>query len=51
MNIKRKVPVGIGIPLDLLEKIDAERGDKSRSVYVVELLQKRVEEATAQKRS
>ena len=40
MNAKRKVPVGIGIPLDLLEEIDAERGDKSRSVYVVELLQK-----------
>lgn len=42
MNSKkdRKLPVGIGIPLDLLEKIDRERGEKSRSEFVLELIKK-----------
>lgn len=34
----RKVPVGICIPIDLLESIDNERGDIPRSVYVTKLL-------------
>jgi len=41
--VNRKVPVGIGIPLDLLEKIDRERGDKSRSEFVVQLIEKALE--------
>ena len=42
-NVNRKVPVGIGIPLDLLEKIDRQRGDKSRSEFVVHLIEKALE--------
>lgn len=39
-DVNRKVPVGICIPMDLLEKIDRERGDKSRSEFVVQLIEK-----------
>jgi len=41
--VHRKVPVGISIPLDLLEKIDRERRDKSRSEFVVQLIEKVLE--------
>jgi len=37
---ERKLPIGIAIPSDLLDEIDAERGPKSRSEYVVELIKK-----------
>jgi len=42
-DVNRKVPVGIGIPMDLLEKIDRERGGKSRSEFVVHLIEKALE--------
>jgi len=41
--VKRKVPVGIAIPLDLLEKIDRQRGEKNRSEFLVELIEKGLE--------
>jgi len=37
---ERKIPIGIGIPLDLLEEIDAKRGLTNRSEYVVKLIRK-----------
>ncbi len=45
MNQKkdRKLPIGIGIPTSLLEKIDELRGEKSRSEFVVELIEKALE--------
>ena len=39
----RKIPVGIGIPADMLERIDKERGDLPRSVYVTKLLKQALE--------
>ncbi|MFQ5836563.1 MAG: hypothetical protein ACE5HG_01795 [Candidatus Bathyarchaeia archaeon] len=40
----RKIPVGIGIPADMLKRIDKERGDIPRSVYVTKLLQQALKE-------
>ncbi|MDH5690246.1 MAG: hypothetical protein OEY81_02295 [Candidatus Bathyarchaeota archaeon] len=40
----RKIPVGIGIPAGMLERIDKERGDIPRSVYVTRLLQQTLKE-------
>ena len=42
MNSKkdRKLPIGIGIPTSLLAKIDKLRGKKSRSEFVVKLIEK-----------
>jgi hypothetical protein len=34
----RKIPVGIGLPADMLKRIDKERRDVPRSVYVTNLL-------------
>jgi len=34
----RKLPIGIGMPFDLLEEIDTKRGEKSRSEFVVHLI-------------
>jgi len=38
-ELNRKVPVGISIPLDLLERIDQGRGRRSRSEFVVQLIE------------
>lgn len=43
----RKLPIGISIPMSLLEKIDRLRGKKSRSQFVVELLLEALERASA----
>lgn len=43
MNKDRKLPIGIGIPTGLLEKIDKLRGEKTRSKFVVELIEKALE--------
>lgn len=32
--------VGVSLPIELLEKIDKDRGKVSRSVWIVELLKK-----------
>jgi len=45
--MKRKVPIGIAIPFDLLEKIDRQRGEKNRSEFLVELIEKGLEKETA----
>jgi metal-responsive CopG/Arc/MetJ family transcriptional regulator len=47
--MKRKVPVGISIPLELLEKIDQERGKKNRSEFVLESIKKALERETTEK--
>jgi len=47
--MKRKVPVGISIPLDLLETIDQKRGNKSRSEFVLELIRKAFEKEQTEK--
>jgi metal-responsive CopG/Arc/MetJ family transcriptional regulator len=39
----RKLPIGIAIPLRLLEKIDSLRGKKSRSEFVVKLIEEALE--------
>jgi metal-responsive CopG/Arc/MetJ family transcriptional regulator len=41
--VKRKVGVGISISLDLLEKIDQKRLDKTRSEFVVRIIKKALE--------
>ena len=38
-GIKTKA-VGVSLPVELLEKIDRDRGKVSRSVWIVELLKK-----------
>jgi len=43
---ERKLPIGIGIPTSLLEKIDELRGEKSRSEFVVKLIEKALEEGS-----
>ena len=40
----RKLPIGVGIPQSLLNKIDALRGKKSRSAFIVDLLQEVIRE-------
>ncbi|MCL6579424.1 MAG: ribbon-helix-helix domain-containing protein [Candidatus Bathyarchaeota archaeon] len=40
---QRKLPIGIGIPKSLLERIDKLRGQKSRSEFVVDLIEKALE--------
>jgi metal-responsive CopG/Arc/MetJ family transcriptional regulator len=45
--MKRKVGVGISVSLDLLEKIDQKRRDKTRSEFVVNLIKKALENKSA----
>ena len=33
--MKKSIPVGISLPKEILEKIDMERGDVSRSRYLL----------------
>lgn len=35
-----KIPIGISFDKDTLEKIDSERGDVPRSIYILKVLEK-----------
>jgi hypothetical protein len=37
---KQKTPVGISFPTDILRKIDEERGDISRSKYLLRIIER-----------
>lgn len=45
----RHVPFGLSLPIDFLEAIDRERGDISRSKYVLRLLEKNCQKQVTQK--
>jgi hypothetical protein len=38
--LKRYKPTGLSIPIELMQKIDMERGDVSRSRYILRILEK-----------
>jgi hypothetical protein len=38
--LKRYKPTGLSIPTELMRKIDMERGDVSRSRYILRILEK-----------
>ncbi len=40
----KKVPVGLSLPKELLARIDIDRGKVPRSVWIVDLLKKALEE-------
>ena len=40
LTIKNNAPFGFSLPKDLIELIDRERGDISRSKYVLRLIEK-----------
>jgi hypothetical protein len=42
--MKRYSSTGLSIPIELIHRIDAERGDVSRSRYLLRLLEKAYEE-------
>jgi hypothetical protein len=42
--MKRYSSTGLSIPIELMHRIDAERGDVSRSRYLLRLLEKAYEE-------
>lgn len=39
-NNKQYIPVGISFPKGILERIDKERGDVSRSRFILRILEK-----------
>jgi metal-responsive CopG/Arc/MetJ family transcriptional regulator len=39
-NMQSSIPVGISLPQDIVRKIDAQRGDISRSRWVLRLLER-----------
>ena len=40
MHVMAKIPIGISFDKDILEKIDSERGDVPRSIYIIKVLKK-----------
>lgn len=38
--LKKVIPTGLSLPIELMRQIDSERGDISRSRYVLRILEK-----------
>ena len=39
MKADRKIPIGIGLPISLVDRIDSIRGNKDRSEFVREAIE------------
>ena len=49
MHVLKTKPVGVSLPLELLEQIDKARGKVPRSIWIRDLLEKALEKETAKK--